>query len=89
MPSANLSVPGRQVDVIDTVGAGDTFQAALITGLAERGIRSRTALNNIGKDNLGNLIGFATEAAAITCGRRGADLPHRADLPAHRSEGAV
>ena len=33
-----LSVAPVPVDVVDTVGAGDTFQAALLTALAERGL---------------------------------------------------
>jgi fructokinase len=68
--------------VIDTVGAGDTFQAALLTGLAERGLLTRAALAALSADDLASVLAFATEAAAITCSRRGADLPRRGELPA-------
>lgn len=79
--TASRSVVGHRVELVDTVGAGDTFQAALIAGLSERGLWSRSALNGMNPDTLGDLIGFAAQAAAITCTRRGANLPHRADLP--------
>lgn len=82
LPDGKFSVAGHRTDVVDSVGAGDTFQAALIAGLSELGVWSRPALQSISRDTLGNLIDFAARAAAITCGRRGADLPHRDALPA-------
>ena len=77
----SLSVAGHRITLVDSVGAGDTFQAAMIAGLAEAGIWSRPALDALSRDMLGNLIGFAARAAAITCSRRGADLPRRTELP--------
>jgi fructokinase len=71
-----------RVAVVDTVGAGDTFQAALLTGLAERGLLDQAALAELSVDDLRAVLAFATQAAAITCTRRGADLPRRAELPA-------
>jgi fructokinase len=70
------------VQVVDTVGAGDTFQAALLTALAERGLLQRDALKQLSADALRAVLAFASQAAAITCSRRGADLPRRAELPA-------
>lgn len=68
------------VSVVDTVGAGDTFQAALLTWLAEQGRLSPDGLAALDADALQALLGFATRAAAITCSRRGADMPRRAEL---------
>lgn len=79
-------VPGQPVHVTDTVGAGDTFQAAFIAGLAEHGICTRCSLNAVSKAQLLKLVRFATQAAAMTCTRRGADLPRRAELPVLASE---
>jgi fructokinase len=70
------------VQVVDTVGAGDTFQAALLTGLAERSLLTPTALATLSSGDLQAVLDFATKAAAITCSRRGADLPRRTELPA-------
>jgi fructokinase len=71
-----------RVAVVDTVGAGDTFQAALLTALAERGLLTRTALAALAEDALAQSLQFASQAAAITCSRRGADLPRRSEVPA-------
>ncbi|MFZ2986699.1 PfkB family carbohydrate kinase, partial [Ideonella sp.] len=65
---------------IDTVGAGDTFQAALLTALAERGHLSPAALRSAPLAVWQACLGFAAQAAAITCSRRGADLPRRGEL---------
>ncbi|ASM77096.1 fructokinase [Vitreoscilla filiformis] len=69
-----------QVEVIDTVGAGDTFQAAMLTALAERGVLSVAALPHISAEVWRTVLSFAAQAAAITCSRRGADLPRRHEL---------
>lgn len=68
------------VEVVDTVGAGDTFQAALLTWLAEHDAMDARALAALGAAPLQQALAFAARAAAITCSRRGADLPRRAEL---------
>jgi fructokinase len=73
-------VSARAVKVIDTVGAGDTFQAALLTWLAEHGRLSPDGLATLSSDDLEALLTFAARAAAITCSRRGADMPRRSEL---------
>ena len=72
---------GRQVDVIDTVGAGDSFQAGLLCGLDELGKATKSGLSRVSLNECRQVVDFATAAAAITCTRRGADLPRRSDLP--------
>jgi fructokinase len=79
--AAEAQVPAPKVAVVDTVGAGDTFMAALIAGLAEAGIGDHEALRALDAPALRSLMGFCAAAAAITCARRGADLPRRAELP--------
>ena len=75
-----VAVDPIPVPVVDTVGAGDTFQAALITWLAEHEALTRSGLAALGLDAMGSALTFAARAAAITCTRRGADLPRRAEL---------
>ena len=79
---ARVEVPPVRVAVIDTVGAGDTFQAALLTWLAEHGALAAKALAALAQGDLRDALGFAAQAAAITCSRRGADMPRRSELPA-------
>ena len=63
------------------MGAGDSFQAALLTWAAEQGCLAPARLGTLDAPALARALGFACRAAALTCGRRGADLPRRADLP--------
>ncbi len=66
------------VQLVDTVGAGDTFQAALLAGLAERGVHSGEMLRRMPGSALRQTLEFAARAAAITCSRRG--VPRRNEL---------
>lgn len=66
--------------VVDTVGAGDSFQAALLHGLATMKLTAKAKLAAIGRAEMAGLLVYASRAAAITCGRRGADLPRAAEL---------
>lgn len=68
--------------LVDTVGAGDTYQAALLTWLAEHGLLARASLAALTVDQLGEAMRFAAAAAGVTCARRGADLPRRDEVPA-------
>jgi fructokinase len=76
--------PGVPVTVIDTVGAGDTFSAALLAGLHRRGLlgaAARERLRAVSEESLDALLDEAATAAAITCSRRGG-------RPAHGRRGA-
>lgn len=76
----HVAAPPVPVDVIDTVAAGDTFQAAMLTALIECGLMSHAGLTAIDAETLAAVLNFATRAAAITCSRRGADLPRRREV---------
>ncbi|MGI5354593.1 carbohydrate kinase family protein [Streptomyces sp. CA-252508] len=69
-----VSVPAVPVAVADTIGAGDTVNAALLHGL---GSRSPAALD---ADEWVDLLTFAARAAAVTCSRPGAEPPYAAEL---------
>ncbi|OQR31475.1 carbohydrate kinase [Pseudomonas sp. Bc-h] len=75
--AGSWSVPAREVKTADTVGAGDTFQAALITFLTERGLDTPASLPKLSRETLTELLNFAVAAAAVTCTRVGPDLPYR------------
>ena len=79
---AEVEMPAIPTMLVDTVGAGDTFQAALLAGLAETGRLDPRALESLTAPSLVELLSFAGKAAAITCSRRGADMPRRGELPA-------
>jgi fructokinase len=73
-------VPGEKVAVVDTIGAGDTVNAALLHGLAAQDALSAEALPGLGADGWTRLLRFAARAAAITCSRAGAEPPYASEL---------
>ena len=74
------SQPAVKVVMADTVGAGDTFQAALIAWLTEQQLDSVKGLQNLSREQIDAMLGFAIRAAALTCGKTGPDLPYRHQL---------
>lgn len=73
-----VQVPARQVQVVDTVGAGDAFCAALLCWLREHDrLRLELALEEA---ELRSALEFACLAAAIACSRGGGDAPSRAEM---------
>ena len=66
-----------KISVMDTVGAGDTFQAGLIHEIFQQG-----GVSNLDNLDAAKLIKFAAHAAAVTCERNGGDLPTLADIAA-------
>lgn len=79
--SAHVSAP--KVDVVDTVGAGDSLMSALIDGLAKMSLLGRedeTGIASMSHSSLASLGSYAAAAAAITVTRAGANPPTRAEL---------
>ncbi|WP_095194198.1 carbohydrate kinase [Pseudomonas sp. Irchel 3A7] len=74
------SVPACSVQIADTVGAGDTFQAALIAWLTEQQMDSVEGLQRLSREQIDGMVRFAVQAAALTCGKTGPDLPYRHQL---------
>lgn len=72
-----VRVPGVHVDVVDTVGAGDTFTAAFLHWLASRG---ELTTGVPGTETLTAALDFAVAAAAIVCTREGAQPPTLAEV---------
>lgn len=80
-----VQVPARRTEVVDTVGAGDTFMAALISQFADLGCDGPDAgrrISELGTDQVEAILRRAADAAAITVSRAGADLPRRDELDA-------
>jgi fructokinase len=77
-----VEVPTPRVKVVDTVGAGDSFQGALLVALHEIGRIKIGALAAMGVDELQRVLAFAAACTAITCGRVGADPPYRCEIQA-------
>ncbi|TYP83704.1 PfkB family carbohydrate kinase [Blastococcus xanthinilyticus] len=87
-----IARPGRpvlhrespRVDVVDTVGAGDSLAAGLLTGLLDAGIDTRASLEAASDEQLLALVDDAALVAALNCTRVGADPPTSDELAAAR-----
>jgi fructokinase len=76
--TAEVQVPAPVVEVVDTIGAGDAFGAALLAWLHDHGaLRRDLALST---DELRSALEFACLAASFTCTRAGAEPPRRSEL---------
>jgi fructokinase len=75
---ARMFVAAPEVDVVDTIGAGDAFGAALLAWLNDHDLLRPNLLMSPGE--LRESLGFACLVASLTCARAGADPPTRADL---------
>lgn len=78
----SVSVPAPPTDLVDTVGAGDSFMSAMLTILYDSGA---TGPHGEGvpadEEGLTRLLSGAVRVAAITCERRGAQPPTRSEVP--------
>jgi len=77
-----VEVGAPAVEVVDTIGAGDSFHAALLFALREQGCLERAGLQAVGAAGLRRALAFACQCAAITCTRAGADPPRRGEVTA-------
>jgi fructokinase len=75
-----VKVVAPPTSVADTIGAGDSFQAALLFALRTIGRIKRGTLAQLNSDELGRALSFASTCAAFTCGRAGADPPRQSDV---------
>jgi fructokinase len=78
-----VEAASQRVEVADTIGAGDTFGAAVLDALWERGrlgAERRDDLRALPADEVAAVLAHAARAAAVTVSRPGADPPYRSEL---------
>lgn len=80
---ARIDVAGQQIELVDTVGAGDTFMASLLAELNAAGaLGSGPAekLRSLSEPDLIQIAKIANAAAAIVCERTGCQPPTKAEI---------
>jgi fructokinase len=94
--AGTFEIAAQKTTVVDTVGAGDSFQAALLFALHAIGRIEASALAQATANELRRVLSFASTCAAVTCTRAGANPPRRAEiesamlaLPRSSSQSAV
>ena len=70
-----LERPAPKIDIVDTVGAGDTFHAGLLAWLDAKGLLTPQGVAGLSEAQIKDGLDFAAAAAAIVCTRRGANPP--------------
>ncbi|MEU0884944.1 carbohydrate kinase [Lentzea sp. NPDC005914] len=80
--TGQVDVPPVKVDVVDTIGAGDTVQGALLAWLHDHDALSVEKVRALASDEWTEALTYAGAAAAITCSRAGAEPPFASELTA-------
>lgn len=70
-----VTVPSERVTVVDTVGAGDTFDAGILASLKMDNLLTKAQVANLDEQALRNALALGAKAAAITVSRAGANPP--------------
>ncbi|WP_299560327.1 carbohydrate kinase [uncultured Sulfitobacter sp.] len=77
---SEVTVVASRVEIADTVGAGDTFNAGVLAKLYELGALQKTKLRSLAVDALEQALVHGARVAAVTVSRAGANPPWADEL---------
>ncbi|ANH02651.1 MULTISPECIES: carbohydrate kinase family protein [Shinella] len=70
-----VTVPSERVSVVDTVGAGDTFDAGVLASLKMQNLLTKDQVARLSEDQIAKALALGARAAAVTVSRAGANPP--------------
>ncbi len=70
-----VEVPSERVEVVDTVGAGDTFDAGILASLKLQGLLTKPQVASLTEGQIAKALALGAKAAAVTVSRAGANPP--------------
>jgi fructokinase len=75
-----VEVPSERVDVVDTIGAGDTFDAGVLASLKFAGRLTKADVADLDEQTVRDALALGAKAAAVTVSRAGANPPWAGEI---------
>jgi fructokinase len=75
-----VTVPSERVSVVDTVGAGDTFDAGVLASLKMQNLLTKDQVAKLSQDQIAKVLALGAKAAAVTVSRAGANPPWATEI---------
>ena len=75
-----ISVSAERAEVVDTVGAGDTFNAGVLAALSARGVLTKSKVRALSAEDVSAALAHGAKVAAVTVSRAGANPPWASEL---------